>query len=93
MLENHNRVAYICNSDLSLIFKKEPNTDSDLEITEILIDPVKTQNRYWEMANSAVDEMLVLFSSANAFARQARVGSAEIMKNLALKKQGLRLDS
>jgi two-component system sensor histidine kinase VicK len=76
---------------LSLIFKKKPNTDSDLEITEILIDPVKTQNRYWEMANSAVDEMLVLFSSANAFARQERVGSIEIMKNLALEKTGLKV--
>jgi two-component system, OmpR family, sensor histidine kinase VicK len=61
------------------------------EITETIIDPVKTMNRAWEMVKSAKDEILVLFSSANAFDRQDRAGAGELLKELSAKTIGLKI--
>jgi hypothetical protein len=51
-----------------------------MEITETIIEPVRTMNRAWEMVRSAKDEILILFSSANAFARQENKGAVELLK-------------
>ena len=51
-----------------------------MELTESVIDPVKTMNRAWEMVRSANEEILILFSSANAFARQDHEGAVELLK-------------
>ena len=55
-------------------------SDKDMELAESIIDPVKTMNRAWEMVRSANDEILILFSSANAFARQDHEGAVELLK-------------
>jgi hypothetical protein len=52
--------------------KKEISDYRGSVITETIIDLVRTQNRYWEMANLAKVELLALFSTANAFARQEK---------------------
>ena len=54
--------------------------DKDMDITETIIDPVKSMNRVWEMVRSAKDEILILFSFANSFVRQDRVGAVEVLK-------------
>jgi hypothetical protein len=71
--------------------KKEISDYRGSEITETIIDPVRTQNRYWEIANLAKVELLALFSTANAFARQEKAGSPEIVKNLTLQRKGLKV--
>lgn len=62
-----------------------------MEITETIIEPVKTMNRALDMAKSAKGEILVLFSSANAFARQDRAGSVELLKDLTSITKGLKI--
>ena len=69
------------NSDIWKMF------DIRSEITETIVDPVKTNNRAWEMAKSANEEILILFSSANGFARQDKLGAVEIIKDLSRKRR------
>jgi two-component system, OmpR family, sensor histidine kinase VicK len=75
----------------SLYRVKEIQEEKLPEITETMIDPLKTQNRVWEMAKSAKEEILIMLSSANAFARQENAGSIEILKELSLKRRDLRI--
>ena len=62
-----------------------------MEMTETIVEPARTMKRAWEMAKSAKNEVLVLYSSANAFARQDRAGANEILKELNEKTRGLRI--
>lgn len=43
------------------------------------------------MARSAKNELLILFSSANAFARQDRAGSVELLKQFTSKRKNLKI--
>ena len=63
----------------------------DMEITETIIEPVILLNRAREMARSAKNEILILFSSANAFDRQDRAGSLELFKDLCTKIKSLKI--
>jgi two-component system, OmpR family, sensor histidine kinase VicK len=65
--------------------------DNDKETTETIADPVKTMNRAWEMCKSAKEEILILFSSANAFARQDRAGAGAMLKELCSKTKTLKI--
>jgi two-component system, OmpR family, sensor histidine kinase VicK len=65
--------------------------DKDGELVETIIEPVKTMNRAWDMCKSAKNEILILYSSANAFARQDRAGASELLKELTLKQKILKL--
>ena len=48
--------------------------DKDMEIIE---DTVKIQKYVWELIGAAKEEILILVSSAKAFARQENAGSVE----------------
>lgn len=65
--------------------------DKDRDITVIITEPVKTNNRAWEMVRSARDELLILFSSANAFARQEHIGGLGLLKELSAMKKDLQI--
>jgi two-component system sensor histidine kinase VicK len=65
--------------------------DKDGELVETIIEPVKTMNRAWDMCESAKNEILILYSSANAFARQDRAGASELLKELTLKTKDLKI--
>jgi two-component system, OmpR family, sensor histidine kinase VicK len=65
--------------------------DKDMEITETIIDPVKSMDRVWEMVRSAKDEILILFSSANSFARQDRAGAVQVLKESRAKRKDLKI--
>jgi hypothetical protein len=67
------------------------SNDKDSEITETIVDPVKTLNRMWDRFATASDEILILLSSANAFTRQENAGSVEILKNLCLRRHNLKI--
>lgn len=67
------------------------NKDNIKEVTEIITEPEKVNNRAWEMVKSARDELLILFSSANAFARQERIGGLELLKQLCAMKKELQI--
>ena len=54
--------------------------DNDEELIESIIDPLKSMSLAWEMVKSAREEILILFSSANAFARQEHEGAVELLK-------------
>jgi two-component system sensor histidine kinase VicK len=48
-------------------------------------------NRVWEMVRSAKDEILILFSSANSFARQDRAGAVQVLKESRAKRKDLKI--
>jgi two-component system sensor histidine kinase VicK len=53
------------------------------EIVETLRDPFEIQKRVFEMIKSAKNEIMVIFSTANAFRRQAKVESITLLKEQA----------
>jgi signal transduction histidine kinase len=53
------------------------------EIIETIRDPVETQMLGFELVKSATYEILVIFSTANAFHRQERAGTMELFKEAA----------
>jgi two-component system sensor histidine kinase VicK len=65
--------------------------DKGKKTTETIIEPLKTMNRAWDMCKSASNEILILYSSANAFARQDRAGASELLKELVMKTKGLKI--
>ena len=69
---------------------KEIQEGKALELTETIHNSEKTLARVWEMLGFASEEILGLFSTANAFVRQERAGSVEILKELCKKRQDLK---
>jgi signal transduction histidine kinase len=55
----------------------------ELEIIETIRDPVETQMLGFELVKSATYEILVIFSTANAFHRQERAGTMDLFKEAA----------
>ncbi|HKG88817.1 MAG TPA: HAMP domain-containing sensor histidine kinase [Nitrososphaeraceae archaeon] len=53
------------------------------EIIETIRDPVETQMLGFELVKSATYEILVIFSTANAFHRQERAGTMDLFKEAA----------
>ena len=56
------------------------------DVIESIHDPVLLQNKAVELLRSANNEILVIFSSANAFERQKNTGSIAILKEVGLSK-------
>ena len=52
------------------------------EVIETIHDPMKLQNKVMELLNSTNEEILVIFSTANAFHRQRRAGSIDFLKEV-----------
>ena len=50
------------------------------EVIETISDPIEIQLLGLELIKSATDEILIIFSTANAFHRQGRAGAIELLK-------------
>jgi two-component system, OmpR family, sensor histidine kinase VicK len=59
------------------------------EVIETIRDPVEIQMVAFEHVNSAKEEILTVFSTANAFLRQERVGAIELLQEAA--ERGIRV--
>jgi two-component system sensor histidine kinase VicK len=55
----------------------------DLEGIEIIQDPVEIQKLAFSLIQTATEEILIMFSTANAFHRQERAGGFELLKEAA----------
>ncbi len=55
----------------------------DTEGIEILENPVAVQELGWQLIKSATDEILIIFSTANAFLRQVRTGAIRLLEEAA----------
>ena len=53
------------------------------EVIETIRDPVEIQMVAFELVNSAKEEILTVFSTANAFLRQERAGATELLQGAA----------
>ena len=53
------------------------------EVIETIRDPVEIQMVAFELVNSAKEEILTVFSTANAFLRQDRAGATELLQGAA----------
>jgi two-component system sensor histidine kinase VicK len=56
------------------------------EVIETIRDPEVTQSRTFEMINSAKEEVLVIFSTSNAFRRQEKAGAVNLLVETAKSK-------
>ncbi len=61
------------------------------DVIESIHDPVLLQNKAVELLRSANNEILVIFSSANAFERQKNTGSIAILKEVGLSKPHVKI--
>jgi nitrogen-specific signal transduction histidine kinase len=61
---------------------KEIEEGIDPEVIESINDPIKLQNKVFDLLRSAKKEILVIFSTANAFHRQKRAGSIQILEEI-----------
>lgn len=55
----------------------------DFHDIEIIQNPVEIQMRGFELVKSAINEILIIFSTANAFHRQDRAGAMELLNEAA----------
>jgi two-component system, OmpR family, sensor histidine kinase VicK len=58
----------------------------DSEGIEIIQDPVEIQKLAFSLIQTAIEEILVMYSSANAFHRQERAGKIQLLKEAATKR-------
>lgn len=70
---------------------KEIQEERIPEITETIRDPVKGLNRCWEMIKNAKEEVLAIFSTANGFSRQEKIGSVQLAKEMCTKRKDLQV--
>src|SRR5215469_13698129 len=54
--------------------------EEGLKGIEIIQDPVEIQNLVFSLIQTAIEEILVMYSSANAFHRQERAGKIQLLK-------------
>ena len=57
--------------------------EEGLKGIEIIQDPVEIQNLVFSLIQTAIEEILVMYSSANAFHRQERAGKIQLLKEAA----------
>jgi two-component system sensor histidine kinase VicK len=58
----------------------------DSEEIEIIQDPVEIQKRAFNLIQTAKEEILVMFSTANAFHRQEQAGGIQLLKEAAMER-------
>jgi two-component system, OmpR family, sensor histidine kinase VicK len=61
------------------------------EVIETIHHPMKLQNKVMELLSNTNEEILVIFSTANAFHRQRRVGSIDFLKELGKIKPNIKI--
>ena len=57
------------------------------EVIETIREPSATQERVFELLKSANEEILVIFSTSNAFRRQEKVGAFDLLRKIAKSKE------
>jgi len=70
---------------------KEIEQGKDAEVIESMHDPAQLQKKAIELLWSANKEILIIFSSANAFERQKNAGSIAILKEIGLTKPNVKI--
>jgi two-component system, OmpR family, sensor histidine kinase VicK len=71
--------------------KKEESEKSENIILQIIRDPAEVQKLGFELIRSAKEEILIIFSTANAFHRQMRVGGAKLLREVTIAKRDLNI--
>ena len=71
--------------------KKEESEKSENIILQIIRDPAEVQKIGFELIRSAKEEILIIFSTANAFHRQIRVGGAKLLREVTIAKRDLNI--
>jgi two-component system, OmpR family, sensor histidine kinase VicK len=71
--------------------EKEESKISENIILQIIRDPAEVQKLGFELIRSAKEEILIIFSTANAFHRQIRVGGGQLLREVTIAKRGLNI--
>jgi two-component system, OmpR family, sensor histidine kinase VicK len=71
--------------------EKEESEKSKNIILQIIRDPAEVQKLGFELIRSAKEEILIIFSTANAFHRQIRVGGAKLLREVTIAKRDLNI--
>jgi two-component system, OmpR family, sensor histidine kinase VicK len=71
--------------------EKEESKISENIILQIIRDPAEAQKLGFELIRSAKEEILIIFSTANAFHRQIRVGGAKLLREVTIAKRDLNI--
>ena len=69
--------------------EKEGSEKSENIILQIIRDPDEVQKLGFELMRSAKEEISIIFSTANAFHRQIRVGGVQLLREVSRAKRGL----
>jgi signal transduction histidine kinase len=71
--------------------EKEESEKSENIILQIIRDPAEVQKLGFELIRSAKEEISIIFSTANAFHRQIRVGGGQLLGEVTIAKRGLNI--
>ena len=71
--------------------EREESAKLEDVILQIIQDPAEVQKLGFELIRSAKDEVLIIFSTANAFHRQERVGGVELLRKVIPAKRELNI--
>ena len=71
--------------------EKEGSEKSENIILQIIRDPDEVQKLGFELMRSAKEEISIIFSTANAFHRQIRVGGGQLLREVTRAKRGLNI--
>jgi signal transduction histidine kinase len=71
--------------------EKEESEKSENIILQIIRDPAEVQKLGFELIRSAKEEILIIFSTANAFHRQIRIGGAKLLREVTIAKRDLNI--
>src|SRR5919108_809998 len=71
--------------------EREESAKSEDVILQIIQDPAEVQKLGFELIRSAKDEVLIIFSTANAFHRQERIGGVELLREIIPAKRELNI--
>jgi two-component system, OmpR family, sensor histidine kinase VicK len=71
--------------------EKEESKKSENIILQIIRDPAEVQKLGFELIRSAKEEISIIFSTANAFHRQIRVGGGQLLREVTIAKRGLNI--
>jgi two-component system sensor histidine kinase VicK len=71
--------------------EKEESEKSENIILQIIRDPAEVQKLGFELIRSAKEEILIIFSTANAFHRLIRIGGGQLLREVTMAKRGLNI--
>ena len=71
--------------------EKEESEKSENIILQIIRDPAEVQKLGFELIRSAKEEISIIFSTANAFHRQIRIGGGQLLREVTIAKRDLNI--